>query len=65
MTQSAPFDGLEMAEFKPCVIELEGLTMILLEDCAAVSEPVVPHVYHTVDWLKSFDGRIIGVQVWH
>ena len=59
-------DIAELKEFKPCVIKFEnlGLTQILLEDCATVSKPVFEGVHHTVDWLESFDGRVVGLQVW-
>lgn len=60
------WDAVELKEFKPCVVKFEGLglTQVLLEDCGTVSKPVFEGVHHTVDWLESFDGRIVGLQVW-
>lgn len=60
-------DGIEIGEFKPCQIIYKdsGITEYIFEDVAYLATPVVPGVYHTVDWLLALDNqRLVGIQFW-
>lgn len=56
----------EIAEFKPCQIVYPEaqMTEYVFEDCMFTAVPVVPGVYHAVDWMIGDDGRLVGIQFW-
>ncbi len=59
--------GLEMGEFKPCVMYSDELriTEVLLEDTATVWCPWGPYHGHAVDCGYAMDdGRLVGIKIW-
>lgn len=61
-------DGVEMGEFKPCVIhdpELR-LTEMILEDTMTVWHPwrVTAHMGHAVDLGYDENGKLVGIKIW-
>lgn len=60
-------EGVEVGEFKPCVIidNEAGVTEFVFEDAAYVAEPVIPGVHHWIDkHVAMSDGRLVGGKVW-
>ena len=55
-----------VARFKPCGVYNEHLrlTEIILEDTSIVWCPWGPYKGHAVDCGYSFDGRLVGIQIW-
>lgn len=53
-------------KFKPCVIYHDEIRMteLLLEDTAIVWRPWGLYKGHAVDCGYSFDGRLVGIQIW-
>ena len=58
--------ALRLAETIPAIVvnDEAGITTFTTVDCATVAKPLHPGIYHYIDELRSFDGRLVGVQFW-
>lgn len=60
-------DGIELGEFKPCIIYNEELrlTEMILEDVTTVWKAWGPYKGHAVDCGYAMDdGRLVGIKIW-